>query len=387
MGLIKAAGGATLSTLKDSWKDYFTCESLSNEVLVSRGQKHTSSLFSKDDSNVITNGSGIVVNEGQCIIIVDNGQVVEFSAEPGLFTYDKSAQPSLFGGNLAENLKATFEEIKNRFVTGGIVGTDQRVYYFNTKEILDNKFGTANPIPFRVVDKRIDLDLDCSIRLAGQYTYRIVDPVLFFTNVCGNVSTYYTTDELDSTLKSEFVSALQPAMGKLSSLGLRPNEIVNHNAELEVYLNEALSAKWAQFRGIKVVNVAISTVTLPEDQAQAIADAQKAVAYANSKVAAGGLVDAQIQAMKDAAKNSAGAAVGFMGLNAAQSAGGVNVNNLFTQAQTTTTNNWTCSCGTVNTGNFCSNCGKKKEDGSWTCSCGTVNTGNFCSNCGSKKPQ
>ncbi len=350
MGLIKAAVGATLSTLKDSWKDYFTCESLSNEVLVSRGQKHTSSLFSKDDSNVITNGSGIVVNEGQCIIIVDNGQVVEFSAEPGLFTYDKSAQPSLFGGNLAENLKATFEEIKNRFVTGGIVGTDQRVYYFNTKEILDNKFGTANPIPFRVVDKRIDLDLDCSIRLAGQYTYRIVDPVLFFTNVCGNVSTYY-------------------------------------NAELEVYLNEALSAKWAQFRGIKVVNVAISTVTLPEDQAQAIADAQKAVAYANSKVAAGGLVDAQIQAMKDAAKNSAGAAVGFMGLNAAQSAGGVNVNNLFTQAQSTTRNNWTCSCGTVNTGNFCSNCGKKKEDGSWTCSCGTVNTGNFCSNCGSKKPQ
>ena len=104
MGLIKAAVGATLSTLKDSWKDYFTCESLSNEVLVSRGQKHTSSLFSKDDSNVITNGSGIVVNEGQCIIIVDNEQVVEFSAEPGLFTYDKSAQPSLFGGNLAENL-------------------------------------------------------------------------------------------------------------------------------------------------------------------------------------------------------------------------------------------------------------------------------------------
>ncbi len=395
MGLIKAGLSAAVSTLKDSWKDYFYCDSLANDVLVAKGQKHTSGLFANNNGdNIITNGSNIIVNDGQCMIIVDQGKVVELCAEAGGFTYDSSTSPSLFGGNLLDNLSATFNEIKERFVYGGETAKDQRVYYFNTKEILDNKFGTANPIPFKVVDKKINLDVDVSVRLAGQYSYRIVDPVLFYSNVCGNVSSYYSRDEIDSTLKAEFISALQPAIGKLSSLEMRPSEIVNHNAELEVYLNEALSAKWAQTRGIKVVNVAISTVTLPEEDAEMIKAAQKAGMYTNAAMAGAGLVDAQIEAMKNASSNAAGATVGFMGMNMAQNAGGMNAMNFFNMAndqqaaQTSQQQGWTCSCGTVNTGKFCSNCGTKKpESNSWTCGCGTVNTGKFCSNCGTKKPE
>lgn len=393
MGLIRAGLGATISALKDSWKDYIYCDSLENDVLVAKGQRHSTGLFSNNrgDDNIITNGSNIIVNDGQCMIIVDQGKVVEVCAEAGGYTYDTSSSPSLFGGNLIDGLQATFQEIKERFVYGGEVAKDQRVYYFNTKEIIDNKFGTVNPIPFKVVDKKINLDVDVSIRLAGQYSYRIVDPVLFYSNVCGNVSSVYTRDEIDSQLKSEFVSALQPAIGKLSALEMRPNEIVNHNADLEVYLNSALSTKWAQTRGIKVVNVAIATVTLPEEDAEMIKAAQKAGMYTNAAIAGAGLVDAQIEAMKNASKNSGGSALGFMGMNAAQSAGGMNAMNFFNmnnqqQQQPAQQQGWTCSCGTVNTGKFCSNCGSQKpSDGSWTCSCGTVNTGNFCSNCGKQK--
>ncbi|MDO4377556.1 MAG: SPFH domain-containing protein [Erysipelotrichia bacterium] len=396
MGLIRAGLGAAISTLKDSWKDYIYCDSLENDVLVAKGQRHTSGLFSNNNGNdnIITNGSNIIVNDGQCMIIVDQGKVVEVCAEAGGFTYDSSSSPSLFGGNLVDGIQSTFQEIKERFVFGGEVAKDQRVYYFNTKEILDNKFGTVNPIPFKVVDKKINLDVDVSIRLAGQYSYRIIDPVLFYSNVCGNVASVYTRDEIDNQLKAEFISALQPAIGKLSSLEMRPNEIVNHNSELEVYLNEALSAKWSQTRGIKVVNVAIATVTLPEEDAEMIKMAQKAGMYTNAAMAGAGLVDAQIEAMKNASKNSGGAAVGFMGMNMAQNAGGMNAMNFFNMnnqqqaQQAAQQQGWTCSCGTVNTGKFCSNCGSAKPtDGSWTCSCGTVNTGNFCSNCGSKKPQ
>ena len=131
------------------------------------------------------------------------------------------------------------------------------MYYFNTKELVDNKFGTANPIPFRVVDSRIGLDVDVAVRCHGVYSYRIADPLLFYTNVCGNVEREYTREELDGQLKAEFISALQPAFGRLSELELRPNQIVTHNTELENAMNEVLSAKWEELRGLKVVSVAL----------------------------------------------------------------------------------------------------------------------------------
>jgi len=430
MGLIKAGIGALGGTLADQWKEFFYCESMPKEVLVTKGQKRVGGRSSntKGSDNIISNGSGIAVADGQCMIIVEQGKVVEVCAEPGEFTYDTSTEPSIFAGSLGESIKETFKTIGKRFTYGGDTGKDQRVYYFNTKELIDNKFGTPNPIPFRVVDSKIGLDLDVSVRCSGVYSYKIADPLLFYTNVCGNVEKEYSRDELDSQLKTEFVSALQPAFGRLSDLELRPNQIVTHNTDLENAMNAALSEKWGALRGLKVVSIAIGSVTLPDEDAEMIKQAQRVAIMRDPTMAAATLVGAQADAMKTAAGNQAGAMTGFMGMGMAMNAGGgMNTQNLFAMGQqqeqakqqAPAAGEWKCACGTAVSGKFCPNCGAKKPEpqpaadtwkcscgaeaagkfcpecgkpkpadaAGWTCSCGTVNQGKFCQNCGAKKPE
>ena len=277
MGLIKAFFGAANSTLADQWKEFFYCEAMDKNVMVTKGQKRISGRSSnrRSSDNIISNGSGIAVADGQCMIIVEQGKVVEVCAEPGQYTYDSSSEPSIFAGSLGQSILDSFKTFGRRFTYGGDTGKDQRVYYFNTKELIDNKFGTPNPIPFRVVDSRIGLDVDVSVRCSGIYSYKIADPILFYTNVCGNVEHSYTRDELDSQLKAEFISALQPAFAKLSALEMRPNQIVAHTTELEAAMNEALSAKWSDLRGLCVVSVALGSVTLPDEDAEMINTAKE----------------------------------------------------------------------------------------------------------------
>lgn len=433
MGLIKAGIGALGGTLADQWKEFFYCDALPNDVLMRKGEKRTSGRSSntKGNDNIISNGSGIAVADGQCMIIVEQGKIVDICAEPGEYTYDMSTEPSIFSGSLGDSVKATFQTIGKRFTYGGDTAKDQRVYYFNTKELIDNKFGTPNPIPFRVVDSKIGLDIDVSVRCSGVYSYKIADPMLFYTNVCGNVEQEYSRDELDGQLKTEFISALQPAFGRLSDMELRPNQIVSHNTDLENAMNAALSAKWGELRGLKVVSIALGSVTLPDDDADMIKQAQRTAIMKDPTMAAATLVGAQADAMKAAASNEAGAMTGFMGMGMAMNAGGgMNTQNLFAMGQQQQTasaastapaspaaDSWKCSCGTTVTGKFCPECGSKKpepvqanvwkcscgatvtgkfcpecgspkptSDDGWTCACGTVNKGKFCSNCGSKKP-
>ena len=188
MGLIKAAISSVGGTFADQWKEFIYCDSIPNDVLAVRGRKKTSGRSSntKGNDNIITSGSGIAVADGQCMIIVEQGRIAEICAEPGEFTFDASTEPSLFCGSLGKGLLNTFRTIGKRFTYGGDAGKDQRVYYFNTKELVDNKFGTPNPVPFRVVDANIGLDVDISVRCNGVYSYKIIDPLLFYTNVCGN---------------------------------------------------------------------------------------------------------------------------------------------------------------------------------------------------------
>ena len=420
MGLIKAGVGAVGGVLADQWKEFFYCEAMPKELLVTKGQKRVSGRSSntKGSDNIITNGSGIAVADGQCMMIVEQGKVVEFCAEPGEFTYDASTEPSIFSGSLGDSIKKTFQTIGKRFTYGGDTGKDQRVYYFNTKELMDNKFGTPNPIPFRVVDSKIGLDIDVAVRCSGVYSYKIDDPMLFYTNVCGNVEQDYTREEIDNQLKTEFISALQPAFAQLSDLELRPNQIVAHNTELETAMNAALSAKWSELRGLKVVTIALGSVTLPEEDAELIKQAQRAAIMRDPTMAAATLVGAQADAMKTAAGNQAGAMTGFMGMGMAGGMMGQPMDatmyqqqmqqNMMNQqaaqaapqqaapaaapTQAAPENGWTCACGTTNTGKFCANCGQPKPEpkpaaDSWKCSCGTENTGKFCANCGSPKPE
>lgn len=309
---------------RDQWKEFFYCDAMDKSVMVKKGQKRTGVRSSNvhGNDNIISNGSGIAVADGQCMIIVEQGKVVEVCAEPGQFTYDTSTEPSIFSGNLGDSIKASFATVGKRFTFGGDTGKDQRIYYFNTKELIDNKFGTPNPIPFRVVDSKIGLDIDVSVRCSGVYSYRISNPLLFYTNVCGNVENEYTRDELDRQLKTEFISALQPAFGRLSELELRPNQIVTHNTDLEDAMNETLSAKWGELRGLKVVSIALGSVTLPDEDAEVIKQAQRTAMLQNPTMAAATMVGAQADAMKAAAANESGAMNGFIGMGMAMKAGG-----------------------------------------------------------------
>lgn len=394
MGLIKAIAGAAGGTLADQWKEYFYCEALDSNTLAVRGRKRTGKRSSntKGSDNIISNGSGIVVADGQCMIIVDNGKVVELCAESGEYTYDKSSEPSIFYGGLGKGILDAFRTMGRRFTYGGDEARDQRVYYFNTKEILDNKFGTANPVPFRVVDEKLGLDLDASVRCSGVYTFRITNPIVFYTNLCGNMADTYPKDNIAPQLKSEFISALQPAFGKLSALSLRPYQIVNHTKELESALNEELTGKWSKDRGITIESVAINSLTVPEDVSRMIQDAQKAYMMSSSQMARGTMVEAASTAMKEAAANKNGAFTGFMGMGMAGNMAGLNVGELFKEEKENRKpkNTWKCSCGEENDGLFCSSCGKKKpaeSKASWICSCGTENYGSFCTECGKKKPE
>ncbi len=405
MGLIKAGIGALGGTLADQWREFFYCDAMDKEVLVVKGQKRVSrrSSNTKGNDNIISNGSGIAVADGQCMMIVEQGKVVEVCAEPGEFTYDTSTEPSIFYGGLGKGIKDTFAAIGKRFTYGGDTGKDQRVYYFNIKEIMDNKFGTPNPVPFRVVDSKIGLDVDVSIRCSGVYSYMISDPLVFYSKVCGNVEREFTREEIESQLKTEFISALQPAFGKLSDLQIRPNQIVSHNKDFEDAMNIALSTKWGKLRGLKVVSIALGSVTLPPEDAEMIKQLQKAAVLQNPNMAAATLVNAQADAMKSAASNAAGAMTGFMGMGMAMNAGGTNAQNLFAMGQqqaqaapvapqqapaSSPADSWKCSCGAVGTGKFCTECGSPRpENNGWTCSCGTLNKGKFCQNCGAKKPE
>lgn len=396
MGLIKAAMAAGSSVLADQWKEYFYCDALSNDVLMTRGQKSRGSRSSntKGSDNVISNGSVIAVADGQCMMIVDQGRIAEFCAEPGEFVYDSSAEPSIFSGKFGESVLESFKTFGRRFTFGGDVARDQRVYYINTKELMGNKYGTPSPVPFRVVDQNIGLDTDISIRCFGEYSYRICDPVLFYRNVCANVTTQYTRVSLDSQLKSELLTALGPAFARISAMGIRYSALPGHTMEIAQALNEVLSAKWRNQRGLEIVNFGVSSVKASEEDEEMIKQLQKTAVFRNPGMAAAHMVGAQGEAMKAAASNSGGAMVGFMGMNMAQQTGGMNANQLFQMdqqaRQSAPASGWRCSCGVTATGKFCPECGSRKPEpksaNSWTCACGSVNKGNFCPECGAPKP-
>ena len=384
MGLIRAALSAATSNLADQWKEFFYCDSMGKEVLMTRGIKRTSGLSSNryGNDNVITNGSGIAVADGQCMIIVDQGKIVELCAEPGEYTFDQSSEPTVFMGDLKQSIMESLDNMLKRLSFGGDAAHDQRVYYFNTKEIIDNKFGTPNPVPFRLVDDRLGLDIDVSVRCAGVYSYKITDPVLFYMNVCGNVPREYRREELDTQLKAEFISALQPCFGKISQKGIRPNELVNHVDELAESMNEVLSAKWAETRGIDVISVAISTVSIPEEDQKMLKELQKAAALKDPTLAAAALAAAKADAMKAAAANESGAVTGFMGMGMAMNSDGTNAADLYamgTKAAPQPEVNAAQAAETVAqaTGavNFCPNCGQKLDGAKFCPNCGRP-TGN-----------
>ena len=422
MGLIRALTGAAGSVLADSWREYFYSDALAADVLLAKGMKRQTGrgVNTKGSDNVITNGSIIAVADGQCMILVDQGKVTELCAEPGEFLYDSGTEASVMYGGLGQGILNSFRLIGKRFTFGGETPKDQRVYYINTKEIPGNKYGTAAPVPFRVVDRNIGLDIDISIRCNGEYSYKIADPILFYTNVSGNVAAEYKRGEIDSMLKTELLTALQPAFARISEMGVRYSALPGHTVEITEALNEVLSRKWRELRGITVFSFGINSVTASKEDEDMIKQLQKAAVMRDPNMAAAQLVGAQADAMRAAAGNESGAMMGFMGLGMAQQAGGANAAQLFQMNQPPPSHGgfpqqggftpspmpqppqirqdgWQCACGVVSYGRFCHECGQPRpaaaqnqscmsDSNGWPCACGEMNQGRFCHECGSARP-
>ena len=404
MGLLKALMGSVGGTLADQWKEYFYCDSMPEDVLAVKGKKRVSGRSAnRENDNIITNGSVIAVADGQAMMIVDQGKVVEFTAEPGEFTYDASSEPTIFCGDLGTSIMETFKTVGKRFTFGGEKAKDQRVYYFNLKELVGSKYGTPSPVPFRVVDRNIGLDWEISVRCFGEYSFHICDPLLFYTNVCGNITEDYTRDRLEGQMKTELLTALQPAFARISEMGIRYSSLPAHTMELADILNQVLSKKWRELRGIEIVSFGVSSIKASEEDEKMLKDMQRTAVFSNPNMAAAYDVMARGDAMKAAASNTAGAATGFMGMGMVQTmGGGTHAAQLFQLGQQQAAKpaaapaaapapageSWKCSCGATATGKFCTECGAKRPEApaSWTCSCGTVNQGKFCTECGAKKP-
>lgn len=413
MGLIKATKDAIGGLLADQWREFFYCTSLSSDVLMAKGEKQINQGRNsnvKGNDNLISNGSVISVNEGQCMIIVDQGKVVDFCADAGEFVYDASTEPSLFYGSLGQNIGNTFRTLGKRISFGGNTGKDQRVYYFNVKEIMNNLYGTATPIPFRVLDRNTGFDLDTAVKCNGRYSFRIVDPILFYTNVCGNVAEEYKRTELITTLKDELLTAMQPALAQIAAQGIRPYELAAHAEAVRDALKEELSAQWLEIRGIEMVNMTINS-SIPEEDKERINKWQDTAMLRNGAMASARQTEAFSKAIENMGNaggegegnaNAMNGAMGMMAMGMMQNmmngAGGFGMNQQQMQqpemkpASTVAEGavlGWTCSCGkSDNRGKFCMECGLPKPalDG-WTCSCGHVNQGKFCVECGKKKPE
>lgn len=366
MGLIRATYESAKSVLQDQWKDYFYCDALTSKEIVKKARAKNDN---HPDRNIISDRSIISVADGQCALIVEQGEIVEVCAEPGEFVFDRSTEPSLFSGSLnQERIKSVFNVFSRRVTYDGHPGRDQKVYYVNTKEFTGNLYGTPAPVPFRVVDKKNGLDLDITIKCFGEYSYKIMNPILFYKNVCGNVEEVYLRESLDSQLKSELLTSLQKAFSEISKLEIRYSMLPQYTDQLRESLNEILSERWRDLRGIEIVSFGISSIKASEKDEDMIKEIQRNAVFKDPLMAAAQMVGSQSIAIQEAAKNqNAGAAMAFMGLNMANGQNPINAQELYKMAQNNVNEYEKQNI------HYCSNCGHKIENK-------TV----FCPNCGHK---
>ncbi|MCL2503517.1 MAG: SPFH domain-containing protein [Coriobacteriia bacterium] len=342
------------------------------------------------------------------MLVIENGKVADFCAEPGQYVYNNTIAPSLFGGGL-KDLTGSFMEVGKRFAAGGAPTDQQKVYYINIKEIIGNKIGWGN-IPFR------DSEFQMTVRVQGfgQYSFKITNPLLFYTNIAGNTTGEYKRDDLAGQMKAEVISALQPALGRIAQQQIAYDMLINYPREIGAALNAEMSAEWSERRGIEIVSMAMESVTVDEQSQKKIEQLQEARALSNPMMAAGRIAAGQATAMENAASNPGGSVGAFMGMGMAQGAGGMDAANLFQmgaqqqqqqQQQVPpapqapappapaqgSADSWQCACGVLSTGKFCQECGEKRPEpvssDSWVCSCGASSTGKFCMECGAKRAE
>lgn len=335
MGLIKLVMDTAGGVISDQFLEFFYCDTIDNDTLMVKGTKVQTSRGqnNKATDNIISNGSKIVINEGQCMMIVDNGAIVEVSAEPGEYVFHNNTEPSIFAGKFGESIIASFKQFGRRFTYGGETGHDQRVYYFNTKIITDNKYGTASPIPFRVIDKNISLDMEIGIRSHGEFSYTLSDPIIFYKKLAGNVKDRYDKADLNRQLTAELIHAFQPAFTRVADQGVRYYQLTGNVDVISKETKKELE-NWKEDYGVELDKLTLRSATASEEDQNMIKELQKNAVFRSADMAAAHLVSAQAEAMKAAASNtSTGPMMAFAGMNMANAAGGANTTALYGMAQ------------------------------------------------------
>ncbi|MGI6046150.1 MAG: SPFH domain-containing protein [Eggerthellaceae bacterium] len=295
MGLLKVGAGAAGGVLADSWRAYFSCESLDADTLVAKGIKRADrrSPNTQEAENIVSDGSIITVKDGQCMIIVEQGEIVEVCAEPGDFIFDASAEPTIFYGKLSEKTGESFSKMSKRFTLSGKPTKDQLIYFFNTKEMPGNTYETDSAIPFHIADANLGRDTDIALHCNGEYSYRLADPILFYKNVCGDIEDAYTRNLIDAQLTSEVLAALRPALAKLSDMGIRYSAIPEHSSKLTDALNDVLSNKWRETRGTEIAMFTINLISAAQEAEKETEFQQSAGTMRGSKMAAADITAAQ----------------------------------------------------------------------------------------------
>ena len=404
MGLIKAAGAAIGSTLGDQWQDYITCNELSSENLIVKKTTETGQ---------ISNKSRILVGPGQAIIIVDNGRILDVSAEPGTYEFNSSS-PTIFAGDFGASLKEVWE----RFKCNGEPSKQQEVYYVNIQGVIEgNTFGSPSPIVYD--DPKYQT---IYIRFHGSYTFRICNPLLFYNNVANDVANkgVYTKTDLMKQVDASFSEAITVAIGKCAydePINNRPptfKTLTVKQKDITAHLNDELNEDWRNIRGIEAVEVDLKSVTPAEESRDQIQKYDDAYQFSDPTLMASRQGTAYANAMEGAANNANGAANGFMGLGMMNmGAGNMGANSLNFLAQnqqaqqaapqpvaqsveqpvqavaaTSSATKFCTNCGQAVTGKFCSNCGTAAPEdkpvvGCPKCGAIPPEGAKFCVECGS----
>lgn len=381
MGLIKAALTAGSSTLADQWLDYIYCDRMDDNVLMRKGEPKKGGSNKKGTENIITNGSKIVVGEDQFLIVVNDGKIVDFTAEAGYYTFDQGTEPSMFYGGFGKGLIDSFKKFGERFTTGGVAPHDQRVYFINTRYIKGNKFGTSTPIPFRDSEFGITVDIRCY----GEYVMQVTDPIAFYHTYGGNVEEDYVIDDsFKDTFLADFLQALQPALAKVAAEKISYDMLPGAVNEISSAVKECLEETWGD-QGINVVRVSIASATPTEESASAIKSAQGDRLYAMNPAMQGARANAAAsEAIKEAAGNDAGAMTGFMGMGMLNQGGSMFGANMSAQSQS----NMSMESMNVAGGGISETKESTQEEKGVKCpNCGALITHNFCTECGTKKPE
>ena len=405
ISLIKNVAGTTFdsisSQISDQYLEFFTQDSLGQEILVKKGANKMEKGRNKGNSEVISNGSIINVPEGCFCLLVNNGEIVDVVSDAGAYKWDTSTAPSILANkNFGENVKQSIGDIWNRMKMGGEIQQQQRVYFVNKLEMMNQNFGTPSPVPYADPEYR-----NIYIRLNGTFSFRVENPVTF-------------TPAKPQQPRLEFLDNITETLNKCGGpypQGIMFSTLPSKQGEFRRYMQDCLDDEWLQKRGIVVEKVAIASVTPDDKSRERIEKVDEAKLYGSDQAALGAAVAlGQTEAMKNAGANANGAVNGFMGLGMMGAVGG---NNATAAALNTVQANqgqpqtgffagqtaapagapaaagWTCACGqTGNTGKFCGNCGQPQPAPvapatGWTCSCGqTGNTGKFCGNCGQPQP-